>query len=736
MFRNMAIRYKLLLNYSLAFTASLSLGSIFIYSFVQQRLTINIESELKNTTEAILNMVRTSVDVSIKNHLRAVAEKNHGIAQYFYNKFKNGEMTEDMARQAAASLFLSQTIGKSGYTYCIDSSGTVRVHPEKDLIHVNVAQFEFVKHQMKQREGYIEYQWKNPSETEARPKALYMKWFEPWDWIISVSSYRGEFEDLVNVDDFKESILGFRFGNTGYSFVIDSRGNAIIHPKLQGVNILEDKSLSNEFLETMWERKKGKIIYSWKNPDEPEARIKLVIYNHIPEYDWIVASSSYEDEFYHPLATIRTLMVLTVVISLVLILALTFKISDSITNPLKKLMNHFHQVRETNFTLRMECHSKDEIGQLATYFNEFMEQLEKYSNDLNDEIRNRKNVENALRESEGRYRSVMDAAPDPIVVYNMKGEVIFFNPAFTRVFGWSLEECIGGRMDHFVPEENWPETRMMIETVLSGESLIFAETCRFNKQGATTPVTISGATYRDHNGKLAGSVIILRDITNARRLRKQIMDIADSERQKIGQDLHDDLCPHLIGIQGLGTVLKSNLEEEASRHTQLAAKIVVLIADAIEKARALARGLCPVHLVSHGLFTALEDLAARTAVTSGSSCRFEGDESIHVNENSVATHLYFIAQEAAANAVKHANASEIRIGLFQKRDALNLSITDNGRGFVRNGSPNGIGLQIMEYRAKIIGATMEIDTHIDHGTTIRIFKKNQTEADEMKLIHV
>ena len=93
--------------------------------------------------------------------------------------------------------------------------------------------------------------------------------------------------------------------------------------------------------------------------------------------------------------------------------------------------------------------------------------MERYSKELNNEIVNRKKVENALRESEGRYRSVMEAAPDPIVVYNMKGEVILFNPAFTRVFGWTLDECLGANLNHFVPEENWPETQVMIETIRS-----------------------------------------------------------------------------------------------------------------------------------------------------------------------------------------------------------------------------------------------------------------------------
>lgn len=725
MYNDLSIRYKLFFSYAIAFTICFSLGGIFVYTILEQSITKNIESELQNTTATIHNMVSTAVNVSIKNRLRSVAEKDREIARYYYQQARSGQMSEAQAKQKAAELFLIQTIGKSGYTYCLDSHGTVLVHPEKELLGVNVAEYAFVKRMMEKKEGYIEYQWKNPSEQVERPKALYMTWFEPWDWIISVSSYRREFRDVVNVEDFKASILGLRFGDTGYSFVIDNQGNAIIHPKLQGINILEEKSLPNDYLEIMRSRKKGKIIYPWRNPGELKPRKKLVIFNTIAEYDWIVASSSYLEEFNHPLNTIRTLLLVTGLVALGLILLLTFRISDSIINPLKKLMLHFNRVRETNFTARMECHSKDEIGQLTLYFNSFMDQLEKYSHDLNAEISNRIKVENELRESEGRYRSVMEAAPDPIVVYTMSGEVIFFNPAFTRVFGWSLDKYKGRKMDHFVPAENWSETQLMIETIASGNTLDSTETCRYHRKGSIVPVSISGASYRDHNGQLAGSVIILRDITNAKRLQKQIMDIADSVRQRIGQDLHDDLCPHLIGTQGLATVLAANLREEHSAHEGLAAKIATLIESGIDKSRSLARGLCPVHLVSHGLFTALEDLARRTERTSGIRCHFDGDEGLIFNDNTVATHLYFMVQEAAVNAVKHSKATQIWIRMDLKNSMLDLMIKDNGRGFVKNAALNGIGLQIIAYRAKIIGAMIKIDTQIGQGTTIQIVMKNQ-----------
>ncbi len=730
MFKDFSIRFKLLLYYSLVFTISLCLCSVLLYFSIQKTITQNIENELENTTQSILNMVRTAADVSIKNRLRAIAEKNREIAQYYYRQFQSGVISEEEAKQLTAELYLNQTIGKSGYTYCLDSSGVVLIHPEDELINISVAHHEFVRRQVQLKEGYLNYQWKNPGEKDFRPKALYMTYFEPWDWIISVTSYRREFKDLVNVDDFKASILDLRFGETGYSFVIDRTGTAIIHPVLEGVNVLEERSQPVAYLQEMISRKKGKISYPWKNPNEKKQRDKLVIFNYIPEYDWVVASSSYLEEFYRPLTTIRNIMLATVAVTLVLIVLLAHFIGATITRPLRRLMGHFNRIGEADFAQRMTWDSKDELGQLAAYFNNFMSQLEVYSADLKDEINHRRQVEAALRESEGRYRSVMEAAPDPIVVYNMKGEVLFFNPAFTRVFGWTLDECIGRKMDHFVPLENWPETQQMIEKALSGETLTSVETRRFNKKGDIVPVTISGDTYRDKQGQLAGSVIILRDITNSKRLRRRIMDISERERQNFGRDLHDDLGPHLIGIQGLCSVLGSNLQEESSGQVELAKQIQALIEDAIDKTRALARGLFPAHLVSQGLYLALDDLASRTASTADTACVFKGDESIELGGGSLATHLYFIAQEAVANAVKHADAGRIVIELSKAGETLHLSVSDDGCGLDVTRSTDGIGLQIMEYRAKLIGAVISVDTTPQHGTTVRIQLKRPDETGE------
>ncbi|NIA18947.1 MAG: PAS domain S-box protein [Xanthomonadaceae bacterium] len=128
----------------------------------------------------------------------------------------------------------------------------------------------------------------------------------------------------------------------------------------------------------------------------------------------------------------------------------------------------------------------------------------------------------ALEESEEKYRTVLESNPDPVVVYDREGLVIYLNPAFTRVFGWTMEEFLGRKLDHFVPEETWPLTKVMIQKVLAGENFSGHETKRFNRKGEKIPVSISGAIYHTKEGDIAGSVINLRDISAQKELEVKL----------------------------------------------------------------------------------------------------------------------------------------------------------------------------------------------------------------------
>ncbi|MFV0439526.1 MAG: cache domain-containing protein [Desulfopila sp.] len=730
MFSGVRIRSQLLFSYSLLYAVSLLISFATFYFVIQNSIKTGIESELLNTTTGIYNLVRTAAAVSIKNYLRSVAEKNLEIIDAIYQQQRQGLVGEAEARQRAASILLSQTIGDSGYIYCLDSRGIVVVHPATKLIRTDVSEYAFVKDLIDRKKGYLEYDWQNPDETTVRPKALYSIYFAPWDWLICVSSYRSEFKGLVNVDDFKQSVFDQKFGTSGYAFVIDGSGTAIIHPTHEGVDILAQEGLPRHYMAQVHEAKINKLDYPWQNPGEKRSRLKFCIFNYIEEYDWYVFAAIYHDELYAPLKTLKMIGLVTFGVSMLLVLVMTLVISESITAPLRKLMSHFHDAPKGDFSKRMVVNRKDEIGQLAGYYNRFMQQLEEYSRDLESQIWFRRQTEERLRISETRYRSVMEAAADPIVIYDMEGLVTYFNPAFQRVFGWSLKECLGRTLDHFVPADNWPETRIMIETIKDGKSLAATETQRVTRDGDIRTVSVSGAAFRGHDGQLAGSVVILRDITETKRYAKQLLDIGDTTRQAIGQNLHDDLCPHLIGTGGLVSALKKTIENSNGQGVRLAEQIIELIHEATEKARGLAGGLCPVHLVSFGLQSALNEIAEKTTVTAGLTCRFSGDPTIVFPDNNLATHLYYIVQEAVNNSVRHASATAIDISLYRKGDYIHLIITDDGVGIGDNRQSGGIGLQIMQHRALTVGAFLSVSKAAENGTVVHLFLKVPRNASD------
>jgi PAS domain S-box-containing protein len=155
-----------------------------------------------------------------------------------------------------------------------------------------------------------------------------------------------------------------------------------------------------------------------------------------------------------------------------------------------------------------------------------------YGQQLNKEIADRKKTEAELRESQERYYTVLEACPDPVVVYDVDGKVIYTNPALTRVFGWAPGEIVGMKL-HYVPDENWPETKGMIDKVKMGRSFSGVESRRLTKEGKVLDVSISAASYLNREGIPVGSVHILRDISDRKLVEEALRKAHDQLEQRV-----------------------------------------------------------------------------------------------------------------------------------------------------------------------------------------------------------
>jgi signal transduction histidine kinase len=202
-------------------------------------------------------------------------------------------------------------------------------------------------------------------------------------------------------------------------------------------------------------------------------------------------------------------------------------------------------------------------------------------------------------------------------------------------------------------------------------------------------------------------------------LEKEITDISESERQRIGRDLHDGVCQQLVAIAFTAGLLKKELEGDSPRHAGTAKDIADRLQDAMIETRDLARGLSPVDRDARGLESALNDLASTTSRLMGISCVFHCAEPVQIKDNAVSVHLFRIAQEALSNATKHGHAQSIAIELEGSEDRLSLRVTDDGAGFhPKPGGQSGIGLKIMDYRARTVGGKLSIGGNAPRGTVV------------------
>ena len=210
-----------------------------------------------------------------------------------------------------------------------------------------------------------------------------------------------------------------------------------------------------------------------------------------------------------------------------------------------------------------------------------------------------------------------------------------------------------------------------------------------------------------------------REIAERERLERELLEVGERERRQLGFDLHDGLCQHLTGTALAVQVLKEKLTRRGVPEAAEAAKAVDLIEDGIALSRKLAKGLQPVEMHAGGLMQALQDFAAATTDLFKVSCRFECEAPILFSNISTADHLYHIAREATANAIKHGHAGNVVISLEARDEGTILTVSDDGAGIpMPLPKKRGMGLTIMAQRAKLIGASFDIRPASNKGTVV------------------
>lgn len=348
--KEVAIRTKITLTFLSLIVGTIIVSGYVFYNNSQKSIVHSGQKMLESTNRHIEDLVATIAQSSIQNYLRGIAEKNIDIISYYYQEYKAGKTTKDEAFNKIRNSLLSQKIGNTGYIYVWDISKApislpVVIHPF--IEGRDVREYEFVQQAARQKNGYMEYNWRNPGDSVDRAKSMYLSYFPEWNWVVAVSSYKEEFFEIIDIAYLKEKINSIKIGESDYPVILAYNGDVISHPYFEGQNIynLRDKN-GKYFVREVCKNKNGMIEYYWKKPNSGDTDFKkIVFYKDNPLFKWIIVTGLYEDELYAELEYLNVFILATILLISLITVPIVFFVTGKLIIPIKNMADELYQLK-------------------------------------------------------------------------------------------------------------------------------------------------------------------------------------------------------------------------------------------------------------------------------------------------------------------------------------------------------------------------------------------------------
>ncbi len=339
------------------------------------------------------------------------------------------------------------------------------------------------------------------------------------------------------------------------------------------------------------------------------------------------------------------------------------------------------------------------------------------------DITDRKETEEALHRSEDRFRHYFDNSLIGISITAPDHSWMEVNERFCQIMDLSKDELFDKKWEQICHVDDREADRSGFARMLDNQEDGFHLDKRFIREDGTVIFAFQAVKcVRKQDGSADYFLTLIEDITARKQSEQAIMEAIEREQRRIGQDLHDGLIQHLSGIRFMAQLLEKNIQEKDETLGKEAEKISELLNESVMQARHLAQGLYPTGLEADGIVSAMYQLAERTEMVYNIPCIFMLEpQNIEVQclNLETETHLYRIAQEAIANAIKHGPCSQIDIDFSISEHEIIMRITDDGPGITDPSTKRAsIGLSSMRYRAKMIGALLDIAKVPEGGTCV------------------
>lgn len=328
-----------------------------------------------------------------------------------------------------------------------------------------------------------------------------------------------------------------------------------------------------------------------------------------------------------------------------------------------------------------------------------------------------------LRESERRFRELVESISQVFWVLDPHAdELLYLSPEWSRIVGEPAPEPqsdpeLWRRYIH--PDDRGWVDDLFRTGAAKGDFDVVYRVVRAD--GRIRWIHDVAVPVQDEVGNVRRFLGVAEDVTERRELEREIADTATHEQQRLSRDLHDSIGQELTGLTMIASRLADSLEQSQHDAAATASAVVEGLKRTLQQVRRISRGLAPVDIDAGGLTVALAQLAEQTRLAATTECVFRCERPVTLRDPGTANHLYRIAQEAVANAVKHAQARTITIELNDRDGFVTLSVSDDGSGLTaarKRTVIDGMGLRIMRHRANLVGAQFSITDAESGGTKI------------------
>ncbi len=644
--------------------------------------------------------------------------------------------------------------------------------PSEDVAGKDVIE-EFIRIVREKEAGIYRYNWSKHND-RSYPKISFVKYFKPFDWYIGAGMYIDDMEEMIQ-NDVLARVQKMQFGKDGEVFSFRYDGTIIVNSDERRIGSSIRDLISNtgkqygqELLHTGLEKPEGDFV-SYTEQKVPAGRIsqRLSYVKAYSDWRWVFVTSmnmnemekaiEHETEIYKKIS-FKNIFLFIVLCSfaVTLLLVAAYSYSLKIGHEISLFTDFFRKAADSKVKINDKDLLFSEFEELALLANRMVD--DRIRKDLllhRDELRldtllqlgkmegysskdiydfTLKRIVQITRSAEGYLALVNDAQSQVTICSRIRVEEhdtdrheeneVLSQPLEKGGFpGAAVLRKEPHICNDFLTTENplsYPysmevKRHLDVPIVDAGKTVIVAGVCNNRND-------YDNSDIRQMRMVLEGMWLHVLKISSEKemaRLERQVIAVSQEERSQIGRDLHDDLGSHLSGVEMLSKVLQKKLEAEAPDKAQQLGVIRKLIREAIEKTRSLSQGLYPVHLIEHGLEASIETLAVEIENLFHIRCTLSFDSRIALVDNNIATHIYFIIREAVFNAARHGKPSRIDIVFKGIAHRLNVQIADDGCGVDEMFSKKkGMGFHTMKYRAKAIGASLDIQPGETGGTLV------------------